>query len=226
MPRWEVKKLKIWRWKKHSKKIILSSNASKHGLAGSVWARSWSENQEAAAAAPRGSCSSINPTHATASPLSPPLKESITLPAQVLQSPPGSSQALCAIIVLCPSCPGSQHTEQSRVKSNFCTLLDNFISKPMNLACYFGKNDFIPYFSQFVFTVLMLQRFMLALESNTSEVRKWFCCGLPSGLPFKEFSGKKLLILQIKTCCFAEHMPILSTKPSWITLPFSPFSHP
>lgn len=39
----------------------------------------------------------------------------------------------------------TQH--QSRVKCNFFTALVDFISKDMNLACYFGKNNFIPLFS-------------------------------------------------------------------------------
>lgn len=39
----------------------------------------------------------------------------------------------------------TQH--QSRVKCNFCIALVDFISKDMNLACYFGKNNFIPLFS-------------------------------------------------------------------------------
>lgn len=168
-----------------------------------------------------------HPTQATASPLSPPLKESLALLPQFLQSPPGSNHPPCAVILLSPSCTGSLiTTEQSRVRWNFCTALVNFISKHMNLACYSGKNNFIPFFSQFVFTALMLQRFMLAFEKDTSEATKWFCCWLPSGLPFRQFSGKKLLILQIKTCCFAEHIPVLSTKPSWITVHFSPLSHP
>lgn len=31
-------------------------------------------------------------------------------------------------------------------------------------------------------------------------------------MPFRQFSGKKLLILQIKTCCSPEHIPALSSK--------------
>lgn len=167
------------------------------------------------------------PTQATASPLCPPLKESLSLLPQFLQIPAGSSHPWCAIILLCPSCSGSPSTrEQSRVSCNSCTALGNFISKHMNLACYFGENNFIPFFSQFVFTALTLQGFMLALENNTSEARKWFCCWLPSGLPFKEFSGKKFLILWTKPCCFAEHISTLSPKPSWGTAQFSPLSHP
>lgn len=156
-----------------------------------------------------------HPTQATASPLSPALKESLTLLPQFLQSSPDSSHPPCAIILLCPSCSGSLiTTEQSRVRWNSCTILGNFISKHTNLACYLGKNNFIPPFSQFVFTALMLQGFMLAFENNTSAARKWLCCWLPSSSPFKGFSGKKLLILQIKTCSFAEHIPLLSTNSS------------
>lgn len=98
------------------------------------------------------------------------------------------------------------------MKCNFCAALLHFISKRMNSACYFGENNFIPFFSLFVFTALILQGFKLAFERNTFEARKQFCCWLPSDLPFRQFSGKSFYFLQIKTCCFPEHVPALSTK--------------
>lgn len=98
------------------------------------------------------------------------------------------------------------------MKCNFCAALLHFISKCMNSACYFGENNFIPFFSLFVFTALILQGFKLAFERNTFEASKQFCCWLPSDLPFRQFSGKSFYFLQIKTCCFPEHVPALSTK--------------
>lgn len=127
-----------------------------------------------------------HPTQAKASPLCPTLKESLTLLPQFLQSPPGSSHPLWAIILLSPSCTGSLVTTgQSRLKCNFCTALGNLISRHMNLDCCFGKNNLVPDFSQFVFTALMLQGLCWPLRTTPLRLENGFAAGCPLACPLK-----------------------------------------